>query len=179
MKKISILILLIFISCSSKKEDYKKEICALRNKASKGYNTKYGILIDYSKSSGLKRGFIINLNKNIIMHSFLVMNGEGFSNKIGSNKTSLGFTYTHRRGHSNYGNSIKYTLIGTSSSNFNTYKRNIVLHSYKGFLNIEIYPLPIIKSKGCPTIPITSFEKIDSLIKRQKNKKILIYSFKK
>ena len=180
MKKyiILVIIVLFFISRVNFK-NYTTEIENVKKESSKGYNKNYCILIDYSKHSGLNRGFIVNLKTNYIEHSFLVMNGRGdkFSNVIGSKNSSLGMSITGKRGSSRYGDKFKYTLIGLDKSNSNILKRNIVLHSSKYSPNFQIYPFKNYRSYGCPTVSIKTLEKIDKVIKSQKNKKIIVYNF--
>ena len=107
------------------------------------------------------------------------MNGRGdkFSNIIGSKNSSLGMAVIGKRGSSRYGNKVKYTLIGLDRSNSNISQRNIVLHSSRYSPNFQIYPFKNYKSYGCPTVSVRTLEKIDKVIKSQKNKKIIVYNF--
>lgn len=179
LKSIIFTTIFLFFITKINFKNYNKEIEKVQQ--IKGdFNKNYAILIDYSKHNGLKRGFIVNLKTSTIEKKFLVRNGKNnlFSNKIGSNNTSLGIAFTNGRGRSKFGNNVKYVLEGISEGNCNIKKRNVVLHSSSYFLpEFETYPFKILTSKGCPTVSISTMKYLDKLIKRQKNKKIIIYSF--
>lgn len=180
MKKYTtIFIITLFFIYRIDFKNYNDEILKIKEFSKNGYNTNYAILIDYSKHSGLNRMLLVNLKTKEVEKSFLVMNGRGgkFSNVVGSNNSSLGISVIESRGHSKYGNHIKYTLKGLEKTNSNIKKRNIVLHSSKYSVNFQTFPIRNARSYGCPTVSIKSLEYIDKLIQKQKNKKIIIYSF--
>jgi hypothetical protein len=161
-------------------KDYNNDIEKVKKRTGSVYNNNYCILIDYSIHSGLNRGFLVNLGTNRIEDSFLVMHGKGgkFSNVPNTNNTSLGIAVIKERGYSKYGNHIKYTLIGLDKSNSNIKRRSIVLHSSKYAPNFQIYPINNGRSSGCPTVSMSVLSRISKIVESQKNKKILIYSFK-
>lgn len=150
----------------------------------KQYNKDYTIVIDYSIHSGLKRGFLFKNNDNTLIESFLVAHGGGsgekdglpnsFSNQHNSNQSSLGVAVLNGRDYSNWGINIKYWIKGLESSNSNLEKRVVVLHSWEGIPDYNTYPLPIAQSQGCPTVSNNTMIFLDSFIKSQSNKNIII-----
>jgi hypothetical protein len=147
------------------------------------YNTNYTILVDYSIPSGKNRLFLYNLYTEEIEKSFLVAHGDGcpnttFSNEVGSNCSSEGMSVINGRDYSNWGINVKYWVDGLDHTNSNLRKRVVVLHSWWGIPNIEIYPFPIVESQGCFTVSNNTMRYLDKFIQKQENKKILIYSFK-
>jgi hypothetical protein len=163
---------------------YEKDINSLFLKAQElGYNTEYFIIIDYSIHSGFRRGFLMDKDHNL-HKSFLVAHGSGggtkdgiprsFSNIEGSNSSSLGTAVLDGRDNSQWGIKIKYWLKGLDETNSNLKKRIVVLHSWDGIPDENIYPNEIVSSQGCPTISNNTLTTIDSLVLAQKNKKILI-----
>lgn len=170
-------------------KNYKKEIGFLKQKVNEyPCNKEYGILIDYGLHSGKNRMFLISLKEEKIIRKLLVAHGSGskailgiptkFSNLCGSNSSSLGYSFISEKGKSRYGIGVKYILEGLSTTNSNIRKRNIVLHSYPTVLPFSTFPLPTIQSQGCPTISNVDLKWLENFIQEQKNKKILIYSFK-
>ena len=168
---------------------YKKEIKLLKSKAAtSNYNKQYGILIDYGLHSGKNRMFLISLKEEKIIYMLPVAHGSGsnavlsiptkFSNVSGSNASSLGYSFISEKGRSNYGIGINYILEGISATNSNIRKRHIVLHSHAIISPFSTFPIPTIQSKGCPAVSNVGLRYLDKLIQGQKNKKILIYSFK-
>jgi hypothetical protein len=193
MKKFLIL-LFIITSFSCGVEDYNRiayenEMVKMLKLAEKQkYNTEIGIIIDYSIHSGNNRGFLVNISSKNIIKSFLVAHGSGmgekkgvpsgFSNIEGSNASSLGMAVIDGRDYSNWGINVKYWLKGLDTSNYNLRKRVVVLHSWEGIPDNPIYPSTIVNSQGCPTVSNNSMRYLDNLIKKQNNKKILVYSIK-
>ena len=192
MKKLSLAILSIFISCNIEKNNtlaYEKETANVYAKAvANNYNTDYYFLIEYSIHSGCERGFLIDIRTKGIEKSFLVAHGsgmgetegvpDGFSNDVGSNASSLGYALINGRGYSNWGIHVKYWLDGLDNSNSNLKKRTVVLHSWDGIPDENTYPNTIVQSQGCPTVSNKTMRYIDNFINTQKNKKIIIL-FKK
>ena len=97
-----------------------------------------------------------------------------FSNVVGSNKSSLGYAIVNQRAYSKWGIHVKYWLDGISKTNTNMRPRVMVLHSYEYVPDYETYPLPIVTSLGCVMISKTDMTYIDTLIKKQKNKRLLM-----
>jgi hypothetical protein len=190
MKRYLLLILIICTSfvVPSPEKDYKEKADELREMAKReSYNTEKAILVDYSIPSGKRRLFIYNLKTDEIEKGFLVAQGDGcpdrngvptFSNEIGSNCSSVGISLLGGRDYSNWGIKVKYWLEGKSYTNSNMRKRVVVLHSWKGIPDKEVYPFDIPRSQGCFTVSNKTMKHLDKLIQKQENKRILIYSFK-
>lgn len=189
MKKILLLIVIIsFFFSNVTLKSYNVEVgevaTIIKNS---NFNKNYAILIDYFLHSSLNRMHIVDLKRKKIIKSFKVLHGRGnseyfsfkkeFSNKVGSNKSSLGFSVIQFKSNSAWGNKYNYRLKGLSNTNNNIKNRNIVLHSWGGVPNFGLFPIPLPQSQGCPTISNKALRYIDSLIQSQKNKNILIYSF--
>ena len=148
-------------------------------------NIQYVFVVDYALHSGKKRMYVIDLFKHKIIRKMMVAHGEksetkngyatDFSNVPESNKSSLGYAIINQRSYSNWGIHIKYWLDGISSTNTNMRKRIMVLHSYGLVPSFETYPLPIVTSLGCIMISKSDMDWIDKLIKKQKNKRLLMY----
>lgn len=98
-----------------------------------------------------------------------------FSNKSGSNCTSLGISVIGKRDYSSWGKKYKYWIDGLESTNKNMRKRVVVLHAWEGVPDIEIHPKVIAMSWGCPTVSVRFLDKLDFILKT--NKKVLLYSF--
>ncbi len=189
MKFVAILVGIGILINSFGRADYSKEVGYLQNKvANSSYNKEYGILIDYGLHSGKYRMFLVDLKRKETVHKFLISHGSGsesflgiprrFSNINGSNASSLGYSVISNRGSSRYGVGIKYILKGLDKTNSNLEKRNVVLHSYKTIPSVSSFPIPLIESQGCPTTSNKDLKWLDKFIQSQKNKRILIYSFK-
>ena len=136
-------------------------------------NTKNNLMIiDYTKPSNKKRLIIINMIQGRVLIKTYVSHAKrsgrlfaiNFSNKLNSNKTSLG---TYLSLNSYYGkNGLSLKLKGISKSNNNAYKRHIILHSAK-------YASPTIlknqsmlgRSLGCFAIPENKLKYVISKMK--------------
>ncbi len=147
----------------------------------KGYNTRYCILIDMSVPSGIKRFMVWDFEKKNILLSGLVSHGCGrnpwsgvwskdkpsFSNKDGSHCTALGKYVIHGRGYSNWGMHVKYFLSGLDTSNSNSLKRQVVLHSWERVPEKEVYPDGTPEGWGCPAISNNNMKQVDTLLQKQ------------
>jgi hypothetical protein len=186
MKKIIFTIVVLILVANINFKSYKEEISFLNLKKG-NHNKEYAILIDYSKNSSFNRMFLVNLNTGKILKSFKVAHGRGkskylslkkeFSNKRGSNLSSLGVSILGGKNQSSWGLRFNYTINELDKTNSNNSNRNIVLHSWGGIQDYWIPFLPLPQSQGCPTISNKSLQYLDNFIKKQSNKKILIYSF--
>ena len=124
-----------------------------------GYDAEYCFLIDMRLPSGKNRFFVYNLDEDVIETTGLVTHGKGsekepgsliFSNTPNSNCTSLGRYKIGRSYNGKFG--LSYKLMGLDKTNSKAYDRSVVLHSYCGVPNEEIYPASISVSEGCPTV---------------------------
>lgn len=124
-----------------------------------GYDAEYCFLIDMRLPSGKNRFFVYNLEEDVIETAGLVTHGKGsenesgtlfFSNKPNSNCTSLGKYKIGKSYNGKFG--LSYKLMGMDKTNSKAFDRSVVLHSYCGVPNDEVYPAPICVSEGCPTV---------------------------
>jgi hypothetical protein len=133
----------------------------------KGFDVSYCFLIDMRLPSGKNRFFVYNLLKDSLEAAGLVTHGKGsqsesgdliFSNIPNSNCTSLG---KYKIGNSYNGNfGLSYKLMGLDKTNNRALDRAVVLHSYCGVPNSEVYPAPITLSEGCPAVSTAFFTQL-------------------
>ena len=148
---------------------------ALKYSRAHKMNTSYCIMVDMSIHSGKNRLFVYDFKKKQVIIKGVCAHGNGggstaykpvYSNKIGSNCTSLGKYKLGKRAYSNWGINIHYKMHGLEKTNNNAFKRIVVLHSYTPVPAFESYPLPVFNiSYGCPVIANATMRKIDNLIK--------------
>jgi len=127
--------------------------------ASRGYDNTYCFLLDMRLPSGKNRFFIYNLENDSVEMAGLVTHGKGsvngkddltFSNMPNSNCTSLGKYKIGKSYQGEFG--LAYRLMGLEKTNDKAMERCVVLHSFNGVPNKEVYPAPICLSEGCPTV---------------------------
>lgn len=165
----------IYTKCSLKdKLDYR-----VLNLAMIGYNSlnltnkKVISIIDFSKPSTEKRLFIIDLENKKLMFQTYVAHGRNsglikptkFSNRIGSNQSSLGFYRTADTYKGKHGYSL--ILDGLEKGiNDNARKRAIVIHGAK-YVSEEFIEKNnrLGRSWGCPAISDELSKEIIDLIK--------------
>jgi len=147
-------------------------------------NSRYCFLIDMQLPSGSKRFFVYDLKNDSILRSGLVTHGSGinnttdtiaFSNKPGSNCSSLG---KYKIGQSYYGKfGLAYKLYGLNQANSNAFSRFVVLHSHACVPDNEIAPLNICQSWGCPTISPIFLSQVKTYIDQSKTP-VLLWIYK-
>lgn len=151
-----------------------------------GFSTKYCIIVDFSKPSGLNRFYIYDFEKREIIHKSLCSNGRGkennpfcttFSNQPNSNYSSLGkYRLGNLRKMTDPDFGEGFVVYGLENTNSNAFSRGIMIH--KGNPNFEIFPFPgLLVSKGCFAVSASMIKHI-KIIKKETNKPILIYAFK-
>lgn len=152
-------------------------------------NTDYYFLLDYSIHPGKQRFFIYDFKTHKVIDSQLVAHGScdvfeenpnkhsiaKFSNQNESHCSSKGKYRIGERAYSNWGINTKYWLNGLEKTNNNAKDRIIVLHSWEGVPDEEVYPDPIVLSWGCPTVSNKFMKKLDSKIKKSMNRSILLW----
>lgn len=127
-------------------------------------------VIDYGKRSTEKRWYLINMVTGSVFNIH-VAHGKGsdsnhdgyaekFSNKEGSNATSLGFYKTAETYSGNNGYSLR--LDGLSSTNSNARSRAIVIH---GASYVQDSAVIQGRSWGCPAVSSSHRDRIINLIK--------------
>lgn len=173
---------------SSVKQDPSfKDKQALRNYClNAGLNTNLCILVNYSIRSGLPRFFVYDFNKRKIVYRCRCAHGLGggstavkpvFSNSYGSRCSSLGKFVILGTGSAHYKNCIR--LRGLDKSNDNAEKSGILIHSASIVTRFRWLPwMPLSKScEGCFTITKGGLMKMHEILKKEKNKKILVYAY--
>jgi hypothetical protein len=135
------------------------------------YNTATCFLIDMSIESGKDRFFVYDLNKDSVTGAGLVTHGrcdevgsdgKHYGNEVGCGCTSLG---KYKIGNSYKGKfGLAYKLHGQEATNSNAFKRFVVLHSHDCVPAKEVYPLPICRSEGCPTVSPDFLKKLAATI---------------
>lgn len=132
-------------------------------------------LIDFSLSSNVKRLWIIDLSRNMVLFQTLVAHGRNtgeefataFSNTPESFKSSLGFYVTGEVYNGKHGVSLK--LDGLEKGlNDNARNRAVVLHGadYVSESFIKSYKR-LGRSQGCPAVPVKYVSEIIEMIKGQ------------
>ncbi len=148
-----------------------------------GFNTSYSFMIDMSLPSGKQRFFIYDLKKKNVLAAGLVTHGSGsvssgdqlvFSNKPGSNCTSLGKYKIGRDYHGRFG--LAYKLHGLDAGNSKAFERFVVLHAHTCVPAREVYPLLICPSLGCPTVSPPFLQQLKTVIDGSA-KPILLYIY--
>lgn len=156
----------------------------------KGLNTSYCILIDYSIHSGKKRLYVYDFQNDSILMTGMVSHGCGtapwgmdatrskpvFSNEHESHCSSLGKYKVGKRGYSSWGIHVNYKLYGLESSNSNAYDRVIVLHSWDDIPHNEVYPAGTPEGWGCPAVSNELMKYLDELLK-EKKKDVLLWIY--
>lgn len=146
------------------------------------YNQQFCFIIDMALPSGSNRFFVYDLQKDTITHAGLVTHGncmqywlEGrkYSNDIGCGCTSLG---KYKVGKSYFGKfGLAYKLYGLDSSNSNTFKRFVVLHSH-ACVPVQEQKGDICQSNGCPTVSPGFLKKLQKIIDNT-GKPILLFIY--
>ena len=145
--------------------------------------------IDMKVHSGKKRFAVWDLKGDSIQREIIVSHGSAgakglefsgpdkpvFSNVPSSYASSLGRYRIGKRSYSNWGINIHYKLHGLDSTNNNAFKRIIVLHSFVGVNQSEVYPEEAPYSLGCPMVSNEDMTYLDNLLKSKKDVLMWIY----
>jgi hypothetical protein len=138
-------------------------------------NTNVLTIIDYSKSSATRRLYTIDLNNYQLLFHTWVSHGKNsgkeyatsFSNKMSSNKSSVGFFITDNTYRGKHGYSLR--LRGLEKGiNDNAHSRAIVMHA-ADYVNPSIADRRgyIGRSQGCPAVMPSLHKPIIQTIKDQ------------
>jgi len=147
-----------------------------------GYDTQYAFMIDMGMKSGKKRFFVVDLENMTIVKRGLVAHGRGderftfdkkYSNKMGSNCTSLGIYKVGRYYNGIFGPA--YRLIGLQQSNSNAMARAIVLHGMNCIPDDES-DFPVCQSEGCPSLSPKFLQELKTVIEGR-TKPMLLWMF--
>ena len=130
-------------------------------------------MIDFSLSSNMKRLWVIDLEKNIVLFQTLVAHGRNtgeefakeFSNQAQSFKSSIGFYATGEIYDGKHGKSLK--LDGLEKGlNDKARERAVVIHGADYVSETFIKQNKRLgRSQGCPAIPVEMNAKIINVIK--------------
>lgn len=203
MKKIILILVLITVSIITLNSNnlVKEEISNERIVSAKqfikknNYNDEYCIFVDFSKETKSKRFILYNIKKDMIIYSCKCAHGNtssdletninSFSNKRGSNKSSLG---KYRIGRKRTIKSVNglfnvdflkipcYEMHGLEKSNSNAYSRGILIHP----MPFSELPIPILayNSLGCFSLSVESFNIISKYLDKSK-KPVLLWAYYK
>lgn len=146
-------------------------------------------LINMRIHSGRKRFAVWDFKGDSVMQEMVVAHGSAgvkglpeskadrptFSNIPGSYASSLGRYRVGKRSYSNWGINVHYKLHGLDSTNSNVFRRIVVLHSYIGINQAEVYPEEPTTSLGCPMVSNEDMLELDKLLKTKKDVLMWIY----
>lgn len=146
---------------------------------------RYVILVDFSKPSGENRLKIYDCKSHYIIYSSVVQHGNGggstkekpvFSNRIGSNCSSLGLYKITSFGKMKSFPVDCFRLKGLSSTNSNAEKRGIVIHpTLSSSLPFKMHYLPLTdENHGCFGV---SFETMNVIRELYSKGTIYLYAF--
>ena len=139
--------------------------------ATRGFDEQYCFMIDMRIPSGKNRFFVYNLQEDSIEMAGLVAHGSGsdkgndeltFSNIPNSRSTSLGKYKIGKSYDGMFG--LSYKLFGLDKTNSKAFSRSVVMHSYTGVPNQEVWPSAICVSEGCPTVSQDFLQKLKMYI---------------
>lgn len=154
----------------AKKLDSLIELAIAFNR-NNGFNEEIAFFADLSMHSGLPRFAVVDLKQKKILKRGLVAHGCGaslyainasFSNKPGSNCSSLGKYKIGGKYKGRFGNA--YKLQGLDKTNSNAYERAVVLHAYGCMQDVATYPVYSCNSKGCPMVSYKFLTTLSSYI---------------
>ena len=167
----------------------KKKAEAFKYCKANKMNTNVCVLIDMSIHAGKNRMFVVDFKQDSLLEKGLCSHGScdgstapekvgsapHFSNVPSSYCSSMGKYKVGNRSYSNYGINVHYKLHGMESTNNNAFRRTVVLHSYFGVPNYEVYPDQAMTSLGCPMVSNDHMTYLDKLFKKRKNVLLWIY----
>jgi len=158
---------------------------ALKYCKANGLRTDYCILVDFGVHPGKNRFFVWDFKKQEIVYSTICEHGRGgasthvkpeFSNKKGSNCTSLGMYLVLNKRHMYNHKSVPcYELRGMDSTNSNAMSRGILIHPSVSQIPTFPFPLPW-RTEGCYGLSIRGFQKVTEY-KQMSSKPMLLWAY--
>ncbi len=130
-------------------------------------------IIDFNRSSRLKRLWVIDLQKSRVVHHTLVAHGintgeefaQAFSNRVGSEMSSLGFYVTSHTYTGKHGLSLRLRGVDPSY-NTNAASRAVVVHGADYVCEEFVQRHGRLgRSQGCPALPMKESSAIIRTIK--------------
>ena len=160
------LTIIAVMACNLKPVDLKGRVEELKEYCrTNGYNTEYGILVDYGRLSVQKRFYVYDFKQDKIVMNTFAGHGNGgksnilkadFSNVSGSHCSSLGH-YRIGKERKMYTRSCKaFELDGLDATNSNVRSRAILIHP-------SSYPL----SWGCVTLSFIKYQTLAKILRTQ------------
>ena len=157
-------ILLVVMLCNLKPVNFREKAAELKVYCLEhGYNTDYGLLVDFGRFSLQKRLYVYDFNKNEVVMKSLAGHGSGgnstllkpdFSNDHGSHCTSLGHYSIGKHRHMYNRPTVPAVEVhGLDKTNSNALTRGILIHPAVG-------PL----SWGCVTLPVTRYAQLSNIL---------------
>ena len=158
------LIIIAFVLCNLRPADFRDKADSLKSYCQeRGYNTNYGVLVDFGRLSLQKRLYVYDFNKNEVVMKSLAGHGSGgnstllrpdFSNAHGSHCTSLGHYRIGKHRHMYNRPAVPAIEVhGLDNTNSNALARGILIHPAVG-------PL----SWGCVTLPVTRYAQLSNIL---------------
>ena len=168
-------ILLVVMLCNLKPVNFREKAAELKVYCLEhGYNTDYGVLVDFGRFSLQKRLYVYDFNKNEVVMKSLAGHGSGgnstllkpdFSNDHGSHCTSLGHYSIGKHRHMYNRPTVPAVEVhGLDKTNSNALARGILIHPSVG-------PL----SWGCVTLPVVRYHQLSEFIKTHTNMIMWVY----
>jgi hypothetical protein len=130
-------------------------------------------IIDFNRSSRLKRLWVIDLQRARVLHHTLVAHGintggefaQAFSNRIGSEMSSLGFYVTNQTYTGKHGLSLRLRGVDPNY-NTNAFDRDVVVHGAEYVCEEFVQRHGRLgRSQGCPALPVKESSAIIRTIK--------------
>ena len=179
----------MIISCSMKIVPNHSAISASIVQEAKSYcvknkmDTALFIYVNMKIHSGKNRLLVYDFKKDSLLLKGLCAHGScngstgpgysgkqpKFNNIPNSYCSSLGKYKVGKRAWSKWGINVHYKLHGMDSTNSKAFERVVVLHSYDGVPNHEVYPNYAMTSWGCPMVSNEVMKQLDSLLKKHRN----------
>ena len=167
--------LLAVMLCNLKPVNFREKAAELKGYCVEhGYNTDYGVLVDFGRFSLQKRLYVYDFNKNEVVMKSLAGHGSGgnstllrpdFSNDHGSHCTSLGHYRIGKHRHMYNRPTVPAVEVhGLDKTNSNALARGILIHPSVG-------PL----SWGCVTLPVVRYHQLSEFLKTQTNMIMWVY----
>lgn len=135
-------------------------------------NTRYLTIVDFSQSSRNKRFYILDMHNKKLAWNTFVSHGKNsgidmatsFSNKVNSEKSSLGFYVTKATYKGKHGLSLR--LGGLEEGfNSNAEARGVVVHGASYVNAGRVNSAYMGRSQGCPALPENEYADVINIIK--------------
>jgi hypothetical protein len=148
------------------------------------FATRIAVLFDVSRSSHIKRLYVVDIHSREILMSCLAASGRGrtlwtrlfprTSDVPNSWLTPIGHCLIAERYEGEFG--VAYRLDGLDATNANARRRAIVLHSSPSIPDANFSFAPLWCSRGCVVVAPSAFSKIDDILKATSEALLWIYS---